>query len=118
MRTAESNPESAPPLVVKPPSDCLQVKTVHYFSNRQHPHSRKAVVSVKLRDLVEGANKLDNAQKLHKFKLLAGPRYDPDSDSFKISSEQFPTTQMNLKWCSDAIDRLIAAAEVGDTSYS
>lgn len=63
----------------------------------------------------------------HAFKLLAGPRWSPSpppdsgigpnegkgSDGYiKISCEDFPQPGMNLKWISDALDRLIDEANV------
>ena len=72
---------------------------------------------------------LKGAQERHTFKLLAGPRWFPtpptdagispeesqSEDGFiKISCEDFPKGPMNLKWASDTLDRLLAAANVGD----
>ena len=48
----------------------------------------------------------------HKFKLIAGPRWDSDKDELKIACELFPTDRMNEKWCSDMLDRMVAEAEV------
>lgn len=70
---------------------------------------------------------LKNDAAKHKFKLIAGARWTPepprdsgigaseDSGSHgyvKISCEDFPQPAMNLKWASDALDRLIAEANV------
>lgn len=74
---------------------------------------RKAVLTAQLGNLVsQSESRLSTTAALHKFKLLAGPRYDPDTDTIKISSDSFPSVEMNIKWASDALDRLIAAAEV------
>lgn len=74
---------------------------------------RKAVLTAQLGNLVsQSESRLATPAALHKFKLLAGPRYDPDTDTIKISSDSFPSVEMNIKWASDALDRLIAAAEV------
>lgn len=63
----------------------------------------------------------------HKFKLLAGTRWTPDPPPnsgigkdesggehgyFKIACEDFPKPAMNLKWASDALDGLLAEANV------
>ncbi|KAL7007313.1 37S ribosomal protein S24, mitochondrial [Cystobasidiomycetes sp. EMM_F5] len=92
------------------PSTPIVIRTQHYLGQPEHPASRKAVLSVKVEDL-ERLKKLTSAQSVHKFKLLAGPRYDPDRGSIKISSDSFPDPSMNAKWCSDALDRLIAEAQ-------
>ena len=69
---------------------------------------------------------LKDATAVHKFKLLAGPRWTPnppadagvsglrtwDNGFIKISCEDFPKPAMNLKWASDALDRLITEANV------
>jgi small subunit ribosomal protein S35 len=80
-----------------------------------HPSSKKAVLSVSINDLVAKGDKLfhNNNPAQHKFKLLAGERWDENKMMFKISCEKFPTFNMNSKWCSDALDRLIEAALVG-----
>jgi small subunit ribosomal protein S35 len=48
----------------------------------------------------------------HKFKVLAGCRYDTVNDTFKIGCNRFPVQKMNEKWCSDTIVKLLAEAEV------
>jgi len=66
---------------------------------------------------------------VHKIKILAGPRWSqkPPADSgvsgiadwgngyIKISCEDFPNPAMNLKWASDTLDKLVAAANVSHT---
>ena len=95
-----------------PSSHFVELRTQHFLDNPTHPASRKAVLTVRINDLVDTQNILGSKQSLHKFKLLAGPRWDPDKDIVKISCQMFPTTNMNMKWCSDALDRLIKEAEV------
>lgn len=73
---------------------------------------------------------LKNEAAIHKFKVLAGVRWSPDAPTnsgidseesggahgyFKISCEDFPKPAMNLKWASDTLDRLLAAANVRST---
>ena len=68
----------------------------------------------------------DNAAR-HSLKLIAGTRWTPapprdsgiGSDEpggehgyVKISCEDFPRPAMNLKWASDALDRLVEEANV------
>lgn len=74
---------------------------------------------------------LKNDAAIHKFKLLAGVRWslEPPRDAgigpdesgrehgyIKISCEDFPRPGMNLKWASDALDRLITEANVSNHS--
>lgn len=63
---------------------------------------------------------------IHKFKLLAGPRWTPEPPKdagvsrvdewgngyIKISMEDFPEAEKNLKWASDTLDKLVAEANV------
>jgi Mitochondrial ribosomal subunit protein len=53
----------------------------------------------------------------HKFKVLAGCRYDTVKDTFKIGCDRFPAQKMNEKWCSDTIVKLLAEAEVQILSF-
>jgi small subunit ribosomal protein S35 len=70
---------------------------------------------------------LKNGHAIHKAKLIAGVRWSPDPprDSgiggsedghehgyIKIACEDFPEAEMNLKWASDALDRLVEEANV------
>jgi hypothetical protein len=48
----------------------------------------------------------------HKFKLLCGTRYNPESDEVRMSSEQYPYPAQNKRWLSDKLDEMIAAATV------
>ena len=74
---------------------------------------------------------LKNENALHKFKLLAGPRWTPvppadagvsdladwGNGFIKISCEDFPKPSMNLKWASDTLNRLISEANVRTLFY-
>lgn len=92
------------------------------YAGEEHPATVKRSVVVPV-----GQLPLQGDDAIHKIKLLAGPRWTPDppSDSgvgpnepdrehgyIKISCEDFPKPAMNLKWASDALDRLIAEANV------
>ncbi|KAM0754025.1 hypothetical protein T439DRAFT_298514 [Meredithblackwellia eburnea MCA 4105] len=87
------------------PSQVIKVRHQHY-QGEQHPADRKVTVQFKVQDLP-----LSSDSVRHKFKLLAGPRWNAITDEVKISCELYPTDLMNEKWCSDTIDRLIEAAE-------
>lgn len=99
-------------------SDIIKLRTVYTLGQPDHPGSRKAVITLSIKDLVSKGDKLlQSKQSQHKFKLLAGQRWDPKDDSLKISCDDFPTFNMNAKWCSDVLDSLIAEARVGDLSF-
>jgi len=96
--------------------------------------SRKAALVVPVAQLP-----LKNPAAHHKFKLLAGVRWssEPPKDAglakheveklsqdgkghgyFKISHEAMPELAMNLKWCSDTIDRLVAEANDAKDTFA
>ncbi|GAA5900357.1 mitochondrial 37S ribosomal protein mS35 RSM24 [Sporobolomyces salmoneus] len=87
----------------------IQVRHQHY-QGESHPASRKISIIVPLSSL-----SLTPSQ-LHKFKLLAGPRFTPSTDgpgegTFKLSCELYPSEKMNEKWCSDTLDKLLSEAK-------
>lgn len=72
---------------------------------------------------------LSSPAAVHKFKLVAGPRWSIEcpkdaglsTEEFealgkegfvKISMEDLPEQPMNMKWCSDVLDRMIAESNV------
>ncbi|KAJ3010808.1 hypothetical protein NUW54_g2368 [Trametes sanguinea] len=107
------------PFVPPDASQPLVVRSISY-GGESHPAMAKRTIVVPVARLP-----LKNEQAIHKFKLLAGVRWTPDLPTnsgigpeegggehgyFKISVEDFPKAAMNLKWASDTIDRLLAAA--------
>ncbi|KAF8647934.1 hypothetical protein AX16_006466 [Volvariella volvacea WC 439] len=102
-------PTSATPLVVR---------SIDY-AGEEHPATVKRVVVVPVDQLP-----LRDETAIHKLKLLAGPRWTPNPPAdagvsgletwgngfIKISCEDFPKPSQNLKWASDALDRLISEA--------
>ena len=108
------------PFVPPTPSTPLNVRSMHY-QGEEHPVARKRVVVVALDHLP-----LKNEAAIHKFKLLAGPRWSPEPPKdagvseqnewgngfIKISCEDFPNAAMNLKWASDTLDKLVAESNV------
>ena len=112
------------PFVPPDASNPLVIRSISY-GGEQHPAAAKRTIVVPVAKLP-----LQNADAIHKFKVLAGVRWTPDppTDSgigpeesghehgyFKIACEDFPKDAMNLKWASDTLDRLLAAANVRDT---
>lgn len=106
-----------PPTSKKP----LISRSVDY-AGEQHPATNKRTIVVPVAQLP-----LRDEDAIHKFKVLAGPRWTPDPPKdggvgpneadrehgyMKIACEDFPEPAQNLKWASDVIDRLIAEANV------
>lgn len=98
----------------------LIVRSLDY-AGEEHPVTAKRVIVVAVADLP-----LQDSFAVHKLKLLAGPRWTPNAPTdagvshgtswvdgyVKISCENFPNPAMNLKWASDALDRLVLEANV------
>lgn len=119
--------------------DLLRFRMVHY-QGEPHPITAKAVMTVSVPDLfaylASNGKKLTSADARRKFLLLAGPRWDVSEvigrneegevdheavqsealekglGQIKISSERFQQQAQNVKWCSDALDRMIEEASV------
>ncbi|KAF7306847.1 MRP-S28 domain-containing protein [Mycena indigotica] len=104
-----------------PPADRdapLVVRSIDY-GGEEHPATAKRVIVTAVDSLP-----LKNADAIHRIKLLAGPRWTPHPPAdggmngldewkngyIKISCEDFPEPAMNLKWASDAMDRLVTQA--------
>lgn len=71
-----------------------------------HPGSKKIVVEFCTRDLRD----LTEAQRIKLIKLV-GPRYNPDTDIVKMSSEMFETPAQNKRYLGDLVDTLIEEAK-------
>lgn len=97
------------------------VRSISY-GGEEHPATAKRVIVVPVAHLP-----LKDDAARHSLKLIAGSRWAPTpprdsgigSDApggeygyVKISCEDFPRPAMNLKWASDALDRLIEEANV------
>lgn len=92
------------------------------YAGEEHAATLKRVVVVPVAHLP-----LRDPDAIHKAKLLAGPRWTlhPPANSgigpneagrehgyIKIACEDFPKPAMNLKWASDALDRLVQESNV------
>lgn len=106
-------PEFARPF--RPPNK-FQVLRFRYTSylGENHPAAKKVVLMVKvkkLREALQSDPRIDDAWE-HKFKLLCGPRYHPETDTLHMSCDQFPYPAQNKRWLSNKIDELVNAAAV------
>ncbi|KAJ2920375.1 hypothetical protein MD484_g174, partial [Candolleomyces efflorescens] len=104
----------------------IYVKEVHY-QGEPHPALAKRSIVVAVDDLP-----LKDAAAVHKLKLLAGPRWTPNPPKdagvmeeeawgngyIKISSDTYRNAEMNLKWVSDALDRLVVEANDSKDTFS
>ena len=71
------------------------------FIGESHPGERKVVLQLKLKDL-----QLSAAAE-HKFKLLAGSRYDHKTDVLLMSSDRYLEPAQNASFLSDVLDDLV-----------
>lgn len=90
--------------------DVVRVRHQHY-QGEEHPATRKVDVVVSV-EALERTKALRSPQAAHKFRLLAGPRWNSESDEVKIACEDFPHADLNENWCSDTLDRLVNEANV------
>ena len=73
------------------------------------PASKKIVLEFCTRDL-QNLTSLTEAQRIKLIKLV-GPRYNPETDIVKMSSEMFETQAQNKRYLGDLVDTLIAEAK-------
>lgn len=71
-----------------------------------HPAEKKIVLEFCTRDLPN----LTEPQRI-KFIKIAGPRYNPETDIVKMSSEMFETQAQNKRYLGDLVDTLMAEAK-------
>ena len=109
------------PFVPPTPETPIVVRSISY-GGEEHPVTVKRVVVVPVAHLP-----LKDDAARHNLKLIAGTRWTPtpprdsgigndepggEHGYVKISCEDFPRPAMNLKWTSDALDRLVEEANV------
>ena len=76
------------------------------YMGETHPAAKKIVVEFCTRDLRDL-----NEQQRTKLVKLVGPRYNPETDVVKMSSEMFETQAQNKRYLGDLVDTLIAEAK-------
>lgn len=76
------------------------------YMGETHPAARKIVLELCTADLPD----LTPAQRTKLIKLV-GPRYNPQTDLVKMSSEMFETQAQNKRYLGDLVDSLIAEAK-------
>ncbi|MCJ1454915.1 37S ribosomal protein S24, mitochondrial [Mycoblastus sanguinarius] len=76
------------------------------YMGETHPAEKKIVLEFCTRDLPG----LSEAQRIKLIKL-AGPRYNPETDIVKMSSEMFETQAQNKRYLGDLVDTLMTEAK-------
>lgn len=82
------------------------------YLGESHPAARKVVLQFCPKDLPG----LTEAQRTKLLKLL-GPRYNPETDIVKMSSEKFEAPAQNKRHLGDLINKLIDEAKNGKDSF-
>lgn len=91
----------------QPPSKS-QVLRFRYttYMGEEHQGESKVVVTFKTNDLSE----LNDKQR-HKLRVLAGTRYDHETDTVKISSQAYPEAAQNVRYLGEIVRDLLAEAK-------
>ncbi|KAF9882372.1 hypothetical protein CkaCkLH20_00408 [Colletotrichum karsti] len=75
------------------------------YMGEYHPAEKKVVVQFSPSDL-----ELTEVQ-ANKLRKLAGPRYNPEKDIIKMSSEKYEEQAQNKRYLSDLVDKLVETAK-------
>lgn len=102
--------ELAKPFDLPPKTHILRFRYTTYMGE-QHPAEPKVVVELASRDLTP--TYLTEAQR-QTFLKLVGPRYNPQTDIVKMSTEQFGSRAQNKRYLADVVNALIQEAKKGD----
>jgi hypothetical protein len=102
-----------------PAADAVLRVRSHHYQGEAHPAARKAVLTVRVSDLLR-IQALDSDAAAHKLRLLAGTRYEAPSGrhaegSLKIACERFPHEAQNLRWVAERVQLLCKEANVSQT---
>ncbi|CEP21717.1 unnamed protein product [Cyberlindnera jadinii] len=90
----------------KPPQGKpVTYKYTTYLGEEEYRANRKVTLTLKVKDL--GLNEKES----HKFKVLAGVRYDGSKDEFKMSSERFEEPLQNTRFLSEVLSDLLKASK-------
>lgn len=95
------------------PSDEVFVFRYSSYMGQTHRGEAKIVVEAQASAIAKkyfGSDAKLAAKRLHKLKLLCGPRYDPSTGAVHISSESFPNSVQNKKYLVDTLKRLLIEA--------
>ena len=82
------------------------------YMGETHPAAKKIVLEFCTADLPD----LTPAQRTKLIKLV-GPRYNPETDIVKMSSEMFETQAQNKRYLGDLVDTLMAEAQNAEDMF-
>lgn len=77
-----------------------------------HPAEKKVVVEFSPEDFG-----LTEVQQM-KLRKLAGPRYNPEKETIKMSCESFEHQAQNKRYLAELVEKLITEAKVRDFSFN
>lgn len=101
----------AKPFSLPPETHLLRFRYTTYMGE-QHPAENKVVVELCSKDLVP---KYLTEEQRQTFLKLVGPRYNPDTDIVKMSTEKYTTRAQNKRYLADLVNKLIKEAKEGDS---
>ncbi|KAJ5544727.1 hypothetical protein N7535_006886 [Penicillium sp. DV-2018c] len=101
----------AKPFSLPPPTHILRFRYTTYMGE-QHPAEPKVVVELASEDLTP--TYLTEAQR-QTFLKLAGTRYNPQTDTVRMSSEKFASRAQNKRYLLDVVNSMIKEAKEGDS---
>jgi small subunit ribosomal protein S35 len=78
----------------------------------QHPAENKVVVELNSKDLVP---KHLTEEQRQTFLKLVGPRYNPDTEIIRMSTEKYTSRAQNKRYLGDLVQALIQQAKEGDS---
>jgi small subunit ribosomal protein S35 len=96
----------AKPFVPPTEKEVLRFRYTTYMGD-EHPAEKKVVVEFCAEDMPD----LTEIQQ-RKLKKLAGPRWNPETNIIKMSSEMFENQAQNKRYLSDLVDTLLQEARV------
>lgn len=104
--------EHAKPYRPPPTSHVLKFERTVTLGDKYQAKDRKVVLRVQVSQLgLKGPQ-------LHKFLLLVGPRYNPETDELKMSETREPSSLMNKKRLADTLSELISESKKTDDMFA
>ncbi|KAL7747698.1 WD repeat-containing protein slp1 [Sorochytrium milnesiophthora] len=109
--------ETLRPEPFKPTPDAhfLRFRRIRILGDPLHPLHSKAVLTLSVPHLL-AQTKLDAKQGTFLKKLL-GSRYDPTTETIKMSCERFPHYAQNKKWLADTLNALVDNARTAQDVF-
>ncbi|KAJ2773122.1 37S ribosomal protein S24, mitochondrial [Coemansia nantahalensis] len=104
--------EHAKPFQPPPAQNVLRFERSVTMGEKFQAQDRKVVLRVKVAQLGLAA------PELHKLVLLAGPRYNPETDELKMSEKRELTSLLNKKRLADMFTALLAEAKKADDGFA